>query len=102
MGRFARNPLGQQHALDRVQAVVMPRIEVLAQIFLQQPAVEERLVLLVGEVRLDHVAEERRVLFRQEEVQLVAGVFGVEGTLFLRLLLRPVEDEGKLGQLRIA
>ena len=61
-GRLAGDPLGQQHPLDRVQPAVLPRLQVTGHVVAEQLVVEERLVLLVRQVRLDHRREELRVL----------------------------------------
>ena len=55
---FVLQPLRQQDFLDDVELLVLPRQGVLDEIVLQQPVVNERLVLLVGEVWLDDRREE--------------------------------------------
>ena len=64
---FVLQPLRQQDLLDDVELRVLPRQGVLGEIALQQPVIDERLVLLVREVRLDDRREELGVLLEQEE-----------------------------------
>ena len=64
--------------------------------------VHEGLVLLVGEVGLDDLPEERGILVEKEEVQLVAGVRRVFLALFFGLEARPVQDEAELGEIGVA
>ena len=42
----------QQHALHRVQPTMTPRLHVTRHVMAEQPVIQERLVLLVGEVGL--------------------------------------------------
>ena len=100
-GRLALEALGQQDALDGVQPAIRPGLQILAQVLLKQPAVQERFVLLVSQVRPDHSLEEGRVLFRQEEMELVTGELRIQRPFFLGLELRPGEQKRELRELRI-
>ena len=98
---LAGQPPGKQHPLDGVQPAVLPRVDEPRHVAAQQPVIEERLVLLVRQIRLHDRREELRVLLRQEEVQFVAGVLRVQ-LAFLRVLeLRPVQHERELGEPRV-
>src|SRR5439155_23987736 len=97
LSRFALDALSQQNALDRIQPAIPPRLQILAQVLLQQPAVHEGLVFFVGQVWPDYGMEEGRVLFCQEEVKLVPGELRIHRPLLLGLQLRPGEQECKLG-----
>ena len=88
----------QQDALDDVQPVVRPRLEVAAQVVTDQPVVHEGLVLLVPHVWLHHLFEEIGVLPVDKETQLVAGVLGVLLTFLLVVQFRPACDEVELVQ----
>ena len=98
---LADNVVSQEHSLGHIELLVRPRPQERINLVVQQPAVEERLVLLVREVRLHDRVEEFRILLRQEHIQLVAGELRVFFLLLFRLQFRPVEEERKLGQLRI-
>jgi hypothetical protein len=93
--RFVFDALGQQDALDDVEAGVGPGFEVFGEIEAEEELVHEGLVLLVGEVGFDDLLEERFVLAREEEAQLVAGELAVFGALLVVLELRPVQHEGE-------
>src|SRR5258708_2548818 len=80
--RLAGDTLSEQNALDRVQTVEVPRPQELAQVVVEQPAIEECLVLLVHKEWPHYVAEELRVLLAEEEVELMASVFRVERAFF--------------------
>ena len=99
--QFVRHPLGQRDPLGHVQPAELPRLQEFGHVVVEQPVVEERLVLLVGQVRLDDGVEEFGVFLAQEEVQLVAGELRVEGSFFFDLQLRPLQQERELGELRI-
>ena len=100
--RLAGDPLRQQHALDRVQPAVLPRLQV-NRVTSSPSSQWSRNVLsfLFARYGFTTVGEELRVLLRQEEVQLVAGVLRVQRPLLLGLQLRPRQDEGELGELRV-
>lgn len=64
-------PLRQQDPLERVELLVARRRSPAGQVGAQQPRVEERLLLLVREVRPDHAIEECAVFVPQEQMQLM-------------------------------
>ena len=55
--------------------------------------VEESFVLLVLQIGRDDCAEKFRVLLLQEEIQLVAGILGVEPLFFLGSEVGPARDK---------
>ena len=83
----------QEDLLDNVEPLETPRLEVRFKVVLQEPVVDEGLVFLVLEVGRNGAAEELRVFVVEEEVQLVAGVFGVLLSFVGRVQLRPGGDE---------
>ncbi len=62
-----RQAAGQQEALDGIEPMVAPRVEIAREIRLQQVVVEEGLVLLVRQIGLDDFFEERGVFLGEEE-----------------------------------
>src|SRR5204862_5960345 len=92
----AAEPVREQDALDEVQLRERPWLEPAPQIGVEQPLVEERLVELLLQERLDDRGEELGVLLVQEERELVARVLAVELLLLLLRALRPVEHEREL------
>src|SRR5204862_4174867 len=71
------DPPRQQDPFDDVQPPELPRTAVSRQVVLDEVPVHEGLVLLVPEVRLDHLSEKVGILARQEKVELVAGELAV-------------------------
>ena len=100
--RICRRALCEQRALDDIQPPIRPRLEVAAEIVAEEEVVHECPILFVREIRLDDLVKKRRVLFREEEVQLVAGEFGILRALLVVLELRPFEHPREFRERRIA
>ena len=93
--------LRQHRPLNRVEPAVVPGLQVGIQRVTQQPVINKRPVLLVGDVGSDNLVEESRVLARQKEVELVAGIGLVELLLLRRGVFGPVHDEVEFRQGRV-
>ena len=90
--------IGEENALDRVELPVGPRLEIDREIVLKKPSIDERPVLLRLQSREDDRAEKGRILLEQEQIQLVAGMLGIE-LLFLHVVeLRPPQQKRKRRQ----
>ena len=99
---LAGQTLREQAALGHVQPRKGPRLEVALQVPAEQPVIHEGLVLLVAQIRRDHLLEKRRVFLRDEKAQLVAGKLGILRPLLLVLERRPLQHPREFRQLRIA
>ncbi len=80
---------------------MFPNLRELFKVLAKQPVIDERLVLLIRQIRLDHRVEELRVLLKQEEREFVTGVFAVERLLLFRLQIGPVGEEAELDKILI-
>ena len=98
MRRFILQTFSQQHLFQRVQAPMVPWIQVTIEFCIEQPVVHEGGVLLVCQVRQDDQLEEPGILVVEEEVQLVAGVLRIKRPLFRILESRPTKNETELGE----
>ena len=67
-------PVGQEHAFDGVELSVAPRLQIVREIILQQPVVDEGPILLGPQAGQHDCLEKLRIFLEQEEVQLVAGM----------------------------
>ena len=94
------HPLAEKDALDRVELPVGPRLEIDREIVLEEPSIDERPVLLRLQSRQDDRAEKGRILLEQKEIQLVAGMLGIELLLLHLIELRPPQEKGKRRQIR--
>ena len=91
--------LGEKNALDRVELPVGPRLEIDREIVFEEPVIDERPLLLRLQSRHNDRAEERRILLEQEQIQLVAGMLGIELLLLHLVELRPSQQKRKRRQI---
>ena len=96
--RDGRDTPRKQALLKRIEVLQTARLRVFAKVFAKEPLVHEFLQPLVPQVRRYDGIEERTVLFVEEEVELVRSVLAVKLALLVRILLRPVGHESKLGK----
>ena len=86
----------KQNPLERVQTLEGPRFQVARQISPEQPFIHKLLLLLLRQEWFDHLVKERRILPEEEQIEFVAGIFGLELLLFRVRQLRPFHDKGEL------
>src|SRR6185436_2818803 len=87
---FARDALREQNTLENIQATIIPGLEIVREIILEQVMIHEGLVFFVTQIRLDDRSEESAILLRQEKAELMAGEFAVFRPLLIVAELRPV------------
>ena len=101
MGEFIVESFAQQCLFHRVQASVLPGIQVRCQVCIQEPVVQEGSLLLVLQVGLDHQLEKLGILVVEEEIQFVTGILRIQGTLLFFFQSWPGEQEAEFSQLRV-
>ena len=100
--RLGGHALREQAALGHVQPRKGPGLEVALQVPAEQVVIHEGLILLVAQIRGDHLLEKRRVFLREEKAQFVAGKLGILRPLLLVLERRPLQHPREFRQLLIA
>ena len=99
---LAANPFAEQNPLPSVELLEIPRLEIVAQIIVQEPMVEKLLFLLVRQIGPDRRLEKLGIFLVEEEMQFVAGVFEIQRVLLFELQRRPGFNEVELDKLRVA